>query len=114
MTRISWAGAILFVVALIAIGVIFQLLERDNIRDNIAVFGVDVSGMTVEEARTAVLAETNARASQPLILVDGDKTWEVTQREVGLRFDVDAAVSEAFEEGRSGYGPDRLAVLWHL
>lgn len=111
---LTWGGAILFVVLLVAVFAVFQYLERDQIRTDIVVFGVNVGGMTDEEARAAVLAETEARASSPLILVDGDQTWELTQREVGLRFDVDAAVAEAFDEGRSGFGPDRLALLWHL
>lgn len=113
-TRLSWAGAILFVLILAGVVATFQFREQNQIRQGISVFGVDVSGMTVEEATAAVRAETEERASRPLVLVDGDTTWEVTQREVGLRFDVDAAVAAAFAEGRSGHGPDRLAMLWHL
>ena len=104
----------LFVIALVAVTGWFQYSEQDQIRDGITVFGVDVGGMTVVEARSAVRAETESRAARPLVLVDGDKTWEVTQAEVGLRFDVNAAVDEAFAMGRSGRGPDRLAALWHL
>lgn len=114
LARLTWAGAILFVVLLVAVVAVFQYLERDQIRNDIAVFGVDVGGMTREEARAAVRTETESRASRPLILVDGDQTWELTQREVGLRFDVDAAIDEAFSAGRSGFGPDRLAILWHF
>ena len=114
LTRLSWGGAGLFIILLVGITALYQIREQDQIRDGIAVFGVDVSGMSHEEARAAVMAETEARAARPLTLVDGDQTWEVTQREIGLRFDVDAAVNEAFAEGREGFGPDRLAVLWHL
>ncbi len=114
LTRLSWGGALLFVVLLVGVVATYQYREQSQIRDGINVFGVDVSGMTVDEATAAVRAETEARASQPLLLVDGETTWEVTQSEVGLRFDVDSAVAEAFAEGRSGYGPDRLAVLWHF
>ena len=114
LARLTWGGALLFIMVLVAVTAFFQYREQDQIRDGISIFGVDVSGMTVEEARAAVRAETEARAAQPLLLVDGEQTWEVTQSEVGLRFNVDAAVTEAFAEGRSGFGPDRLAVLWHL
>ena len=114
LARLSWGGALLFVLALVAVAAIYQVREQDQIRAGVSVFGVDVSGMTVEEARAAVRAETEARAARPLVLVDRETTWEVTQREVGLRFDVDAAVADAFDAGRSGHGPGRLAVLWHL
>ncbi len=114
LARASWSGAAIFIIGLVAVTAFYQYREQDQIRAGISVFGVDVSGMTEVEARTSVLTETQARAARPLTLVDGDKTWEVTQDEVGLRFDVDAAVADAFAEGRSGYGPDRLAVLWHL
>jgi vancomycin resistance protein YoaR len=114
LARLTWGGAIGFVLLLLAVTFGFQYAERDEIRSGIIVFGVDVGGMSEAEARAAVLEATEARAGQSLTLVDGERTWQVSQHDVGLRFDVDAAVAQAFDEGRSGFGPERLAVLWHL
>ncbi len=112
--RISWGIAITVVVALFAIVAGYQYSERDVVRDGVVVFGVDVGGMTRDQAIAAVTEATEARANRSLTIVDGVRSWEVSRYDVGLRFDVESAVNEAYGDGRSGFGPDRLALLWHF
>lgn len=114
LARISWGIAIGTLLLLLGVAAAFQLAERGQIRSGVTAFGVDLGGMTREEAIAALTAETQARAGQPLTLLDDERTWEVSQHEVGLRFDVEGAVDEAMAQGRSGFGPGRLAAVWHL
>ncbi len=114
LSRLSWGVAIAIVLAIASVFAGFQYFERDEVRAGVVVFGVDIGGMTHDEAVATITKTTQARANQPLNLVDGDSTWEVSQHQIGLRFDVEAAVAEAFAQGRSGLGPDRLALVWHL
>lgn len=59
--------------------------------------GVDVSGMTEEEAVRAVRAAIRPQMHDEVTLSLGEKTWEVTPRHVGARSDARAAVQAALE-----------------
>ncbi|MEX1157615.1 MAG: peptidoglycan binding domain-containing protein, partial [Thermomicrobiales bacterium] len=107
-------GAIATLTLVIAIFTAFQVAGRDNIRDGVHAFGVDLSGMSETEARAALTEAVEERTSEPLILTDGGRRWEVSAAELGLTMDVDAALDDALREGRTGVGPSRMALLWTL
>lgn len=107
-------GAVGVVLALLAVIIGFQIAERDEVRSNVHAFGVDLGGMTREDARTALVAETERQRQATFTLVDSKGEWELTTADLGLAMDVDKAVDEAFAEGRSGWGASRLALLWHF
>lgn len=107
-------GAFATLGLIIAIFSVFQIAGRDNIRTGVRAFGVDLSGMTEAEARAALTGAVNERTSQPLVLTDGDRTWQVSAAELGLTMDIDGALDDAMDEGRSGVGPSRMALLWRL
>lgn len=106
--------AALLLVALLLLLTVLQISASDEIRPNVSVLGVDVGGMTPEEARAALLAVEDERSSQDLTLTDGRQTWTVTTRELGLVIDIDGALDEAYAQGRDGLNPSRVAAFWHL
>ncbi len=110
----TWIGAAATLSILIAIFTAFQIAGRDNIRTGVHAFGVDLSGLTEAEARTALTQVVDDRTSEPLILTDGDRRWEVSAAELGLTMDIDGALEDAMREGRTGIGPSRMALLWRL
>jgi vancomycin resistance protein YoaR len=110
----SRVGALATLGLVIAVFTAFQIAGRDNIRTGVHAFGVDLSGMTEAEARAALTEAVDERTSQPLVLTDGDKRWEITAAELGLTMDVDGALDDAMREGRTGVGPSRMALLWQL
>jgi vancomycin resistance protein YoaR len=117
LERIAWRtriGAIAALALVIAVFLAFQIAGRDNVRTGVHAFGVDLSGMTEAEARAALTEAVEERTSQPLVLIDGDRKWEVTAAELGLTMDIDGALDDAMDEGRSGFGPSRMALLWTL
>ncbi len=109
-----WAGLLAVLALFIFVTMLFQIQERNQIRSGVTVFGIDVGGMTREEATTTLEEVAAARSSQPLNLVDGDRSWQLTQGELGFTVDIEGAVEEAFAGGRSGYGASRFAIFWHL
>ena len=111
LTRI---GALATLALVIAVFAAFQFAGRDNIRTGVHAFGVDLSGMTEAEARVALTEAVDERTSQPLVLTDGDRRWEVSAAELGLTMDIDGALDDALSEGRTGVGPSRMALLWRL
>jgi vancomycin resistance protein YoaR len=108
------AGAIAVIGLLLAVVIGFQFAERDEVRAGVHAFGVDLSGMTRDDARAALLAETERQRQATFTLTDSKGEWTLTTADLGLSMDVDRAVDEAFAEGRSGWGAGRLSVVWHL
>jgi hypothetical protein len=109
--RLAALAVVLLVVALFA-G--FQVVEQDEVRSGVRAWGVDLGGMTRDEARVALQSAATERMNRPLELVDGKRSWQLSAGDLGLMLDVDRVVDDAFDTGRDGFGPSRSALLWHL
>lgn len=73
--------------------------DRSNagrVLPGVEVAGVDIGGMTREEATAAASAEADLWLSQRLEVAAAGRTWRVTPAELGVTADVNAAVDEAF------------------
>ena len=79
-------------------------IDHDNILSNISIAGVDVSGMSKEEASHALQAATKGTyTKQDLIIQIGDNTHTIPAQLSGADLDVEAAVNAAYGYGRSGF-----------
>ena len=110
-TRIA---AVSIVTLLLAVVVGFQIAERDEVRVGVQAYGVDLGGMTRDDARVALIAETERQRQTTFTLVDSKGEWALTTADLGLSMDVDKTVEDAFAQGRTGWGPSRLSMLWHM
>lgn len=110
----SQIAAAAILVLFVGVIVAFQVAERGQARAGVTAFGVDLSGMTREEARAALEEARDQRSGQALWLMDGSVGWELTQQELGLAMDIEGALDDAFAAGNTGFGPSRLALLWHF
>ena len=111
-----WSRVVAAVLAAVFIALVVgtQLAGRDEMRAGVRAFGVDLSGMSREQARSALAVAVRNRVAQPLALTDGANAWQLTGSDLGLTMNVDAAVDDAWSTGRTGWGPSRLALLWRL
>jgi vancomycin resistance protein YoaR len=109
---LSRAAALGLVIILVLVVTAFQVRERDLVRSHVSAFGVDLGGMDRDEARQALVAEQQARGRQVIELVDQTGNWAVNQQDLGLVLDIDTALDDAFQTGREGFGPGRLALVW--
>ena len=78
----------------------FFAYTRDDglIYPNVFAFGVDLGGLTPEEAAAAIHAKTdNTFPTQCLTISLPDTTLTLTPEQTGVSLDVDALVSEAVE-----------------
>jgi lipoprotein-anchoring transpeptidase ErfK/SrfK len=80
-----------------------------RIYPNVTVLGVDLGGLTPEEASARLTAafsdyDTGSLAPNGLTLSEGERTWTVPWSEAGLRLDVDATIQAAFAVGRADHG----------
>ena len=114
LARWSTIVALGILAILISATIAVQIAERGQVRAGIHAFGVDLGGMTRDEATEALATARDERLGAPLTLTDGEQSWTVTAADLGLVIDVDRTVDAAFEEGRSGFGPSRLALLWYV
>jgi lipoprotein-anchoring transpeptidase ErfK/SrfK len=74
----------------------------DLIAEGVTVAGIDVGGMTTDEAHAAVRHGIAAQLREPLILTHGKREFTLTPKEAGVRADVGGMVDEALSESRDG------------
>jgi vancomycin resistance protein YoaR len=94
------AAVVAVLVVLAAAFGAIALLERDSLPRGATIGGVEVGGMTEEEARDAVAAEAATRVRRPIRLVaPGGKLAATSGREIRAQPLVDDAVDAVAEEG---------------
>ena len=100
-------AALVVVLAVLAAGGYGVLAYADNgVAANMApgtrVAGIDVSGLTREEAYQRARKRLDAHIGQPAkVTVDG-RTFTLTAEQAGVRIDLRSAVDRAFAAGREG------------
>lgn len=110
----SQIGAAVVAVLLIAVFAGFQFAERGEARSGVTAFGVDLGGMDRDEARLALESARDQRNGQEIWLMDGTRGWEITESDLGLSMDIEGALDDVFAIGHEGFGPGRLALVWHF
>lgn len=100
-------GLITIAIAIMFFSIIFALLNINNnkILKGISILGIDVSNLSIEEAKQRVndaIEEKFHNENDSIILKHGDSNVSVNANTFNAKFDVDAAVAEAYNIGRSG------------
>jgi vancomycin resistance protein YoaR len=94
------------------------MVSRVNVEtfyEGIAINGVDIGGMTMEEAAAAVgEGETQSQQDFAVVIESGDKRWRISSQEVPLRFDTQEVLRRAYALGRSGTLAQRDAAVARL
>lgn len=100
------AAAVAF--GVLAVAVLWLAFAGSSARlaAGVSIAGVDVSGMTPAQARGELERRAAAVEATPVVFTAGDRTWELTPRQLGLAVDWAAAVEAARREG-DGFGPLR-------
>ena len=110
------SSVIILVVMLFS--VIFALFNMNNnkILNGISVFGIDVSNLSIEEATKRIDDAIEAKFSnenEDIILRHKQAEVSVDANSFNAKFDVDAAIAEAYSIGRSGnIITNNYNILW--
>jgi vancomycin resistance protein YoaR len=97
------AALVMLVFALLAGALLaYGLTFGPRIYSGVRVAGVDVGGMTPDEARSRLQERAGSYAAGSLTLQAGDHVLEIPAEDLGLAFDIEGAVDRAFIFGRSG------------
>lgn len=98
----------LFIILFIMVfSVVFALFNMNNekILKGVSILGIDISGLTIEEAKSKVNTAIDERfkdENNNLILKIGESETSVTANTFNAKFDIDDAVIEAYNIGRDG------------
>lgn len=92
------AGSLL--VALFLSLVLYQLVFLNRIYIGVSTMGVELGGMTREQAEVAVAKRADEYLAFPVTLRYNDKLWSLNARQAGGRLDVGAMVDRALSVGR--------------
>jgi vancomycin resistance protein YoaR len=82
----------------------YQLVYAGRIFPGVSVAGVDLSGMTRQEAAVKLSEALSFSTTGKILFRDGEKAWIATPAELGMVFDPSSSAVTAYQLGRSG-GP---------
>ncbi len=109
---------VLALLVILVFSIIFALMNINNqkILKGISILGIDVSNLTIDEAKKRLNDAINEKFSNEkdsLILKHGDSEVSVNANTFNAKFDVDTAVAEAYNIGRGGnIIVNNYAILW--
>ena len=106
--------AILTILFLVLTVTTYQARHRDQIFTGVSVGQTDLSGMSMEEAETAVTRTFPYPNETAITFVDVQtgQQWAMTPADLGLTLDAAASVKAAFQTGRDGSLPNRLQAMF--
>lgn len=98
------AAALLLVgIVIAAIAIFTGGPENDRILRNVYAAGVNLGGMTIDEAKDALHKATdNTYSKLPMVVTIVDETLSLSPEETGAKLDVDGIVKAAYDRGRTG------------
>lgn len=96
------SGAALFLALLLAWTLGYQLVYAGRIFPGVSVAGVDLSGLTRDEAALKLNQTLSYPLTGKVLFRDGEKAWVASPAELGMVFDPSSTAATAFQLGRSG------------
>jgi vancomycin resistance protein YoaR len=97
-----FSGFMLFLIIVTAWTLGFQLVYAGHIFPGVSVAGIDLSGLTRDEAAVKLQQTLSYPISGKILFRDGEKAWVATPAELGMVFDPSSSAVAAYSVGRSG------------
>ena len=102
--RIFGFSILLFIILLCIAFLIFTFInnKNENIISGIHIKGVEVSGLSTEKAKETIQNYINENLPENINLVHNDYETSIPLSALNVSFDIDSAVEQAYETGKSG------------
>ena len=96
--------AIVVAIFLIVFSVIFSLLNvtNDKILNKVSVMGIDIGGMSREEAKETIEEIVENKLSEELTLKKDDYETTINAAQINAQYDVETAINKAYDIGKNG------------
>lgn len=117
--RLTITLFVLFVIVGSALGVA-GAAQGDTVMKGVSVAGISAGGLTRESLTSKLEPAAREAESRSIVLVAGDKTWNLRPTSLGINTDVDKTAAAALRTGRSGpiqwvrswIRPQQRSVAW--
>jgi lipoprotein-anchoring transpeptidase ErfK/SrfK len=107
-SQILIAAVVIFLIGGAVAAYAYDGSQKDQISEGVTISGVDVSGMTHQEAVSAVTAQVLSPKRKPITVKFGKQSWTLPAKELKIKADVERSVDRAFDESQAGSLPERL------
>src|SRR5215510_438476 len=97
-----FSGFILFLILIIGGTLGYQLIYAGRIFPGVSVAGVDLSGLTRDEAAVKLSQTLSYPIAGKILFRDGEKVWVATPAQLGMVFDPSSSALTAYNLGRNG------------
>jgi lipoprotein-anchoring transpeptidase ErfK/SrfK len=91
------------VVALLVAAFIYDSTKKETIAKGVTAGGVNIGGMTRDEAKKTLEEKLSTPLSQPLVVKYGHRKFTLSAARAHLTTDVDGMVQEAIDKSRDGF-----------
>src|ERR1700742_2372545 len=106
---IIFASAVLLVAALaVAAAYAYDRSQDGQIASGVTIDGIDVGGMSAEDAEAKLRRKLLRPLDKPLRAVYRDRTWSLPGQKLKVLAEIEPAVERAVEVSREGDLPTRL------
>ena len=104
ITSIFGILVLIFLVLLVIAFLLFTFLnsKNENIISGIYIKGIDVSNLSIEDAKQTIQNYINEHLPENIYLIHNDYETSIPLSSLNVHFDVDSAVQQAYEIGKSG------------
>lgn len=99
LLRVGIAAGALLVVLVVAY-LVDSVIYYGKVHAGVSVAGLDLGGLTHDEAEAALERMVQAAEDNPIVLVSGEKRWKVMPAALNVSVDLEAGVAAAMEAGR--------------
>ena len=109
------SGGVLLMLILTALVGVYEVAMRQRILPGVSSYGVDLGGMTRQQATDALAGHFTYDKDTIFTFRDGDKFWQASAGDLGVTFDADATVADAYALGHDGNLIENLsdqALIW--
>jgi vancomycin resistance protein YoaR len=96
------SGVALFVAALLTWTLGYQLIYAGRIFPGVSVAGVDLSGLTRDEAAVTLSQKLSYPINGKILFRNGEKVWVASPAQLGMVFDPSSSAATAYGLGRRG------------
>lgn len=95
-------GTVLFLIIVLVVSLGYQTIYAGKIFPGVSIAGVDVSGLSEEQAAFLIKQKLTFPQSGRIVFKNGTNIWIETPENLGLKFDIEVTTRVAYDLGRTG------------
>ena len=107
-TKILIVAVVVFLIGGAVAAYAYDGSQKDQIAEGVTISGIDVSGMSSQQATRAVTAKVLAPQRKPVTVTFEKEEFVLPADQLRIRADIKKSIEKAFDESRSGSLPTRI------